>query len=70
MKRNELVRVEFVVGERVRLVAGTYGGTCGRFEGVCADPGWAQIREDSGRVRNHPMEWLEREAPREKAAAS
>jgi len=66
MKNSELVPVEFVAGERVRLAGGTYGGTCGRFEGLCADPEWAQVREDSGQLRRHPKEWLEREPAPEK----
>jgi hypothetical protein len=49
---------KFRQGDRVVLALGTYQGTGGTFLGLKEDPKWADITEDSGRVRCHPVEWL------------
>lgn len=57
----------FQAGDAVVLVKGTYQGTTGVFLRLTDDdPRWAFITEEGGRVRNHPLAWLEL-APAKKA---
>jgi hypothetical protein len=49
----------FREGDQVRLARGSYTGTLGIFLHLREDPNWADIAEPDGRVRRHPVEWLE-----------
>jgi len=49
----------FATGEPVVLIAGTYEGTTGVFLRLKDDVSWADITEHCGRVRSHPLRWLE-----------
>ena len=49
----------FHEGDNVRLARGSYTGTLGRFLHLREDPNWADITEDDGSIRRHPVEWLE-----------
>ncbi len=53
----------FAAGDPVRLREGTYPGTTGTFIGFRPDPNWADVEESSGRLRAHPVAWLENVAP-------
>jgi len=44
-------------GDEVALFAGAYPGTRGVFMNLRPEPHWADLRELSGRVRNHPLAW-------------
>jgi transcription antitermination factor NusG len=55
---NPKVVVPFHEGDEVVLAEGTYQGTSGVFLRFDQDVKWAHIREQSGRVRNHPVAWL------------
>jgi hypothetical protein len=47
-------------GDEVSLATGTYQGTVGVFQNLKAsDLTWADILERNGKVRSHPVEWLE-----------
>ena len=48
----------FQEGDEVVLAEGTYQGTPGVFLHFNQDVNWADIREQSGRVRSHPVAWL------------
>ena len=48
----------FKKGDAVTLALGVYQGTSGVFIQALGDPKWAEITEDGGRVRRHPVEWL------------
>ncbi len=50
---------DFKEGDQVVLVEGTYPGTRGVFLNLRTDPNWADIQEQSGRIRSHPLVWLE-----------
>lgn len=54
------VRTTFREGDQVFLAEGTYQGTLGTFLRLTADPNWADISERNGRVRSHPVAWLDR----------
>ncbi len=45
-------------GDEVVLAEGTYQGTPGVFLHLRADTKWADITEQSGRIRRHPVTWL------------
>jgi len=49
----------FAAGDEVILARGSYQGTPGVFLNLNEDPNWADIREWNGKVRSHPLEWLE-----------
>lgn len=51
-------RRQFSEGDRVVLAEGTYQGTVGVFLRLRPDCNWADIAEQSGRIRSHPVEWL------------
>lgn len=42
----------------VVLLDGRYNGINGDFVGLRADPNWADIQEQDGMVRSHPVLWL------------
>jgi hypothetical protein len=48
----------FNAGDHVVLVRGGYLGTPGVFLHLRKDPKWADIAENDGSVRAHPVEWL------------
>jgi hypothetical protein len=52
----------FQEGEAVVLARGSYQGTLGVFLRLREDPLWADIQENGGAVRSHPVEWLEHAA--------
>jgi len=52
----------FHPGDEVVLARGTYPGTPGVFLRLTKDPKWAEITERNGRIRNHPVEWLDHAA--------
>jgi len=56
-------RDTFREGDSVVLAEGTYQGTSGVFVGLRADPNWADIKELSGNVREHPVAWLAHAVP-------
>jgi len=49
----------FRQGDKVVLAEGTYQGTAGVFLHLNEDVNWADITELSGRIRSHPVIWLE-----------
>jgi hypothetical protein len=59
MIETTLVNQVFREGENVVLARGSYAGTPGVFLHLREDPNWADIAEPDGRVRRHPVEWLE-----------
>jgi len=48
----------FRPGDEVVLARGTYQGTSGVFLRLRKDLNWADITEDDGAVRSHPVLWL------------
>ena len=42
----------------VVLYDGLHNGKTGRFVGLRADPNWADIKEQDGVIRSHPVLWL------------
>ena len=50
---------EFRLGDNVVLAEGTYQGTPGVFLRFREDADWADIQELNGRIRAHPMRWLQ-----------
>ncbi len=50
----------FAKGESVYLAEGTYQGTRGTFLKLRPDINWAEIQEQGGLVRCHPVIWLKR----------
>jgi hypothetical protein len=54
-------RPHFRAGERVVvLYDGLYNGMPGHFVGLRKDPNWADIKEQDGVIRSHPVLWLRR----------
>ena len=53
------IRTAFREGDQVFLSEGTYQGTLGIFLRLREDPNWADISERNGRVRSHPVAWLD-----------
>jgi hypothetical protein len=51
-------RAGFCEGDNVVLARGTYEGAPGVFLRLRADVRWADITQDDGIVRSHPLEWL------------
>jgi hypothetical protein len=49
----------FQEGEAVVLARGTYQGTQGFFVHLNHDEKWADIKESTGGIRSHPVEWLD-----------
>ena len=49
----------FLAGDPVVLARGGNAGTPGIFLNLREDANWADIRERNGKVRMHPMAWLE-----------
>ena len=49
----------FREGDEVVLARGTYPGTLGVFFRLRPDVNWADIRERSGAIRSHPVQWLD-----------
>lgn len=52
--------ISFENGDLVFLAKGTYAGTRGTFLNPRPDTKWADVREDNGIVREHPLDWLAR----------
>jgi len=48
----------FAEGDQAVLAYGGYMGTPGVFLHLRKDPKWADITENDGTVRAHPVEWL------------
>jgi hypothetical protein len=46
--------------DRVVLAKGPYAGTHGILLRLEEDVAWAKVREWDGRVRSHPVVWLQR----------
>jgi hypothetical protein len=44
----------------VVLYEGMYNGLSGRFLGLRTDPNWADIQEQNGQIRSHPVVWMRR----------
>jgi transcription antitermination factor NusG len=59
MMSNRPVATEFREGDEVVLAEGTYQGTPGVFVRLTKDANWADIKERDGRVRSHPVAWLD-----------
>lgn len=59
MKRNRPVGTPFNKGDEVVLTEGTYPGTLGVFLRLKEDVNWADITERDGRIRSHPLVWLD-----------
>jgi transcription antitermination factor NusG len=56
------IEVGFQEGEPVVLARGTYPGTTGVFLHLREDRDWADVQEDGGAIRSHPVAWLEHAA--------
>jgi transcription antitermination factor NusG len=52
------VACTFRQGDEVVLAEGTYQGTLGVFIHLRMDVNWAEVEEQDGRVRSHPVAWL------------
>ena len=50
-------------GDNLVLAQGTYQGTPGVFLRLTEDVHWAEIKEQNGTVRNHPVMWLQHSGP-------
>ena len=50
----------FENGDLIFLTRGTYAGTRGTFLYLRPDPKWADVREENGLIRQHPLGWLAR----------
>lgn len=62
---------DFRMGDPVVvLYQGLYNGIPGRFLGRREDPNWADIEEQNGLVRSHPVLWLRRPEDLPELAAS
>ena len=48
----------FREGDEVVLANGTYQGTLGVFLRLRDDVNWADVKENNGDVRSHPVIWL------------
>jgi hypothetical protein len=53
----------FQKGEAVVLFKGSNVGTPGIFVDLRRDRKWADVEEQDGIVRQHPVEWLTRRTP-------
>jgi hypothetical protein len=53
-----LVTSAFHRGDQVVLATGTYEGTLGVFLQLRPDANWADISEQAGAIRCHPVAWL------------
>ena len=51
-------RRPFQEGQEVVLDNGTYCGTLGVFIRLKDDVNWAEIQEQNGAVRSHPVTWM------------
>ena len=49
---------DFSEGDAVVLAEGTYQGTVGTFLRLREDVKWADISEQNGSIRSHPVAWL------------
>jgi len=49
----------FREGDPVMVAEGPYQGTPGVFNHLRPDVKWADVTERNGRIRSHPVEWLE-----------
>jgi len=56
---TRIVGAAFRQGDEVVLAEGTYQGTPGVFLRLRDDVRWADITERNGRIRSHPVVWLE-----------
>jgi hypothetical protein len=48
----------FREGDQVVLALGSHQGTCGVFLRIRESGDWADITENNGQVRHHPLAWL------------
>jgi hypothetical protein len=53
----------FTAGDAVVLANGTYQGTSGTFLRLREDPKWADIAQQDGTTRSHPLAWLTHATP-------
>ena len=63
MKVTNVDEGNFLPGDEVVLVRGSYEGTPGIFFRLKADPAWADVAERNGTIRSHPVEWLAHSRP-------
>lgn len=63
LNMNKIAVPAFREGDEVVLAEGTYQGTSGVFLRFDQDVKWADITERSGRVRSHPVKWLQHAEP-------
>ena len=59
MRQASVDKKTFVAGEKVFLADGPYQCTLGTFIGLRADTSWADVQEANGKVRIHPVIWLQ-----------
>jgi hypothetical protein len=59
MMIDKPVGATFHEGDEVVLAEGTYQGTQGVFVRLKEDLNWADITERNGKVRSHPVAWLD-----------
>jgi hypothetical protein len=59
MTSDKRVGTAFHEGDEVVLAEGTYQGTLGVFVRLKQDVNWADITERNGRIRSHPVAWLD-----------
>ena len=59
MSTTRVIGPEFRAGDEVVLGEGTYQGTPGVFVRLKKDVNWADITERDGKIRSHPVAWLD-----------
>jgi len=50
--------MKFIKGNKIVLAEGTYQGTRGVFVAYKDDENWADLLEENGCVRCHPVGWM------------
>jgi hypothetical protein len=56
---KQRIATTFREGDEIVLAEGSYQGTPGVFFRLRADVKWADITERNGKIRSHPVEWLD-----------
>ncbi len=62
-KTRTLATAGFKEGDNVVLAEGPHQGTPGIFSRLAHDVNWAEIVEEGGKRRSHPVVWLQHANP-------